>query len=110
MTSYSKGADFERACRDVLLAAGFAVVRATGSHTKIDLVAFRANELLFIQCKTNGIISPADRRELCRLASLIFDAVPIVAYKIAGIGAPQFRRLRSSDVKDFLTYSLEEST
>ena len=63
----------------ILKANGYETFRAHGSHSKIDVVAFKRGEILFVQCKTDGrAISPADRAELRRLAGLV-GAVPLLA-------------------------------
>ena len=75
MTNYAKGATFERTVKADLEKRGYLVIRAAGSHGIMDLVAFRpprkpyvTGETWFVQCKTNGVLSPADRRELYETA------------------------------------------
>jgi Holliday junction resolvase len=75
MTNYRKGADFERTVKADLMLRGYLVIRAAGSHGIMDLVAFRpprkpyaTGETWFIQCKTNGTMSPAERRGLYKAA------------------------------------------
>ena len=101
---YRTGAEFERTVRRDLEEAGYEVMRSAGSKTKIDLVAWKPGELIFIQCKRNGTISPAERSDLVRLAAMV-DAVPLVAYKALGTPRPRYRQLRSAETRDHVTWS-----
>lgn len=78
--SYAKGRRFEYAVRDALIGDGYEVLRSAGSKTKIDLVAIKRDELLFVQCKEDGRCSPAERTKLIELAQMV-EALPIVALK-----------------------------
>lgn len=81
MTNYSRGADFERAVKADLELAGWVAIRAAGSHGIMDLVACRRGSLispLLVQCKLDGKMGPADRRELARVAYEA-GAVPVMA-------------------------------
>lgn len=73
MTNYSRGADFERKVRDVLISQGaLAVIRSAGSRGILDLVAWMSNgDVLFIQCKLNGKISKADKDTLRDMAETV---------------------------------------
>lgn len=53
MTNYSRGRGFEYEAKHELEKRGFVVVRAAGSHSAFDLVAFNCdlNRVLCIQCK-----------------------------------------------------------
>jgi Holliday junction resolvase-like predicted endonuclease len=80
MSNYSDGARFERATRHHLEENGYQVIRSAGSKGKVDLVAFKTGEILFVQNKLNGLCAPAERTELRRLAGMV-GALPIVAYR-----------------------------
>lgn len=80
MTHYRNGADFEREVRARLAEDGYEVIRSAGSKTKVDLVAFKTGEMLFVQCKRGGLCPPAERARLMELARMV-GALPIVAYK-----------------------------
>lgn len=80
MTNYNAGRRFEYRVRDHLTAEGYDVIRSAGSKTKVDLVAFKPGQVLLVQCKHNGRISPPERRELLRVASHLPAAVPVVAF------------------------------
>lgn len=84
MSAYRSGADFERAVRFDLRDNGYEVIRSAGSKTKVDLVAFKQGELLFVQCKRSGRIGPADRAALLGLAALV-NAIPVVAARISAV-------------------------
>lgn len=73
MTNYARGASFERLVKKDLEDAGYLVIRAAGSHGIMDLVAFKAKwpepgSIWFIQAKTNGKMSPAEREKLYETA------------------------------------------
>lgn len=51
MTRYQLGANRERALKKKLEDEGYFVVRSSGSHTALDLVAFKPNSILLIQVK-----------------------------------------------------------
>ena len=82
MAQYHRGRAFEHAVRAALVADGYDVVRSAGSKTKIDLIAFKTSQVLLVQCKVDGKISPAERGSLLRVAGQIPEyAVPLLAYK-----------------------------
>lgn len=86
MTRYNKGAAFERKVRDDLRARGFIAERIAGSHSPADIHAFKGGAVYFIQCKTNGVLSPTEWNaffDYCEDAG----ATPILAQKLTrGIG------------------------
>jgi Holliday junction resolvase len=67
MSHYRAGRDFEHAVRAALVSDGYDVIRSAGSKTKVDLAAFKAGQALFVRCKRDGRISPAERVELLRM-------------------------------------------
>lgn len=69
MTHYQAGRVKEWRTRDLLVEAGYYVVRAAGSKGKVDLVALRLGEPpLLVQCKINGKLGPAEWNELYEVA------------------------------------------
>lgn len=92
MSHYRAGRDFEHAVRTALIADGYDVIRSAGSKTKVDLAAFKPGQAVFVQCKRDGKISPAERTELLRVASHI-GAVPVVAWKQTGRAAIHYWQL-----------------
>jgi Holliday junction resolvase len=77
---YQTGRNFEWKIRDDLIANGFEVLRAAGSKgsSKIDLLAIKPGQLLFIQAKRSGALPPAEWDRLVEVAAWV-DAVPILA-------------------------------
>ena len=68
MSRYDGGADLERAAKKVLEDSGYYVVRSAGSKGQADLIALKLREVVFVQCKKDGRISPVERsafRGLC---------------------------------------------
>lgn len=100
MSHYRAGADFERAVRLDLIDNGYDVIRSAGSKTKVDLVAFKPGQALFVQCKRDGRIGPAERTELLRVAGHV-DGLAVVAWKVSGKSAVLFRRLLGTDPGDY---------
>lgn len=78
-SNYSRGARFEYRVRDALIALGYIVIRAAGSHGIADLVALHRHRLLLVQCKRNGTCPPAEREELERLADALTGDVRVDA-------------------------------
>lgn len=110
MTShYARGTAFERQVRHALEADGYDVIRSAGSKGKIDLVAIKRGQILFVQCKLNGLCGPAERSELLRVAYLV-DALPLVAYKgTEGRQRPiRYRLLTGAGPKEFRDWAPDE--
>lgn len=105
MTRYAGGADFEREVRAALVADGYQlVIRSAGSKTKVDLVAFKPDQVLFVQCKRNGVCPPAERAELLRVAGLLPGVgVPVVASR-PGV---TYRRLVGPGPKQWAPWSTD---
>jgi hypothetical protein len=106
MTNYRGGADFEREVRAALIADGYKlVIRSAGSKTKVDLVAFKVDQVLFIQCKRHGVCPPAERAALLRVASMLPTiGVPLVASR-PGV---TFRRLTGHGPKDWAPWQTDQ--
>lgn len=68
MSNYSRGADFERRVQRYFEKAGWFVIRSAGSHTPVDLGAFKGAEACLIQCKIDGALSVAERQQLQEIA------------------------------------------
>lgn len=83
MVGYKKGASFENQVKDILNEDGWFAIRSAGSHSIIDVLAIKVDEKWFIQCRTSGNLSGAERIELIALAEK-HKAVPILAYKSKG--------------------------
>lgn len=99
MSHYRAGRDFEHAVRTELISDGYDVLRSAGSKTKIDLAAFKPGQAVFVQCKRDGRIGPAERTELLRVAAHI-AAVPVVAWKETGRSQIHYWRLTGPGPRD----------
>jgi Holliday junction resolvase len=100
MTNYDNGRRFEWAVRDHLARDGYDVFRSAGSKTKVDMTAVKTGQLLFVQCKRDGKISPAERVKLLQLAALIDCAVPVLAWKTVGDSTVHLAELTGPGPKD----------
>jgi Holliday junction resolvase len=80
MNQYGTGRRFEWKVRDDLIANGYEVMRAAGSKgsTKVDLIAVKPGQMLFIQCKNSGALPPAEWDRIVEVAGWV-GAVPILA-------------------------------
>lgn len=73
-TQYQLGRSFEYRTRDLLLRAGYYVVRSAQSKGLVDLVALSKGRVLLVQCKRGGLL---DKDE--------WDALFALGEKIGGI-------------------------
>jgi hypothetical protein len=80
MSHYAQGTRFEHKVRDDLAANGYEVVRAAGSKgsSKIDLLAIKPGQMLFIQCKRTGVIGPDEWNRVHEVAGWV-SALPVLA-------------------------------
>ena len=82
MTSnYEKGRALEHRVRTHLREEGYEVLRTAGSKSKVDLVAIKAGQILFVQCKRSGALPPAEWNALWDLAQMV-GAVPVLAEQL----------------------------
>ena len=103
---YAKGTRLERAARHSLEDDGYDVIRSAGSKSKVDIIAIKAGELLFVQCKAGtGVVTPAERAELVSMASKV-GAHPIVASKADGKPI-EWRLLTGVGPKDWAPWSAD---
>lgn len=109
MTKYDAGRRFEWQIRDALIEDGYDVIRSAGSKGKVDLVAIKPGQLLFVQAKINGLCPPAERAELIRVSGR-GGALPIVAYKgTEGRQRPiRYRLLTGPGPKEFTDWTPDE--
>jgi Holliday junction resolvase len=92
----SKGAAFERKCRQTLEDAGWFAVKVSDS-ARADIVATRREgdrtRTLVVECKAhNRPVRPTQWNQLAQLAEHI-GAVPVIADKLPGIVLPQWWRI-----------------
>ena len=83
MNNKARGTRVEIQVLDDLGARGYDVVRSAASKTAADLVALHDGQTLLVQVKMGpkNLVSPAERRELLRMAGRC-GALAIVSYKI----------------------------
>jgi Holliday junction resolvase len=111
VSHYSRGRKFEWDIRDHLAENGYSVIRAAGSkgNAKVDLIALKPGQLLFIQAKTSARIDPDEWNRLVEVAGWV-GALPIVASKAGrGLGiryerllGPKVPRARTQPVEPFV--------
>ena len=63
---YESGVRFERRVMGDLAERGYYCLRSAGSHSMIDVVAI-GQEVLLVQCKTDGVLSSKDKENLLAL-------------------------------------------
>jgi Holliday junction resolvase len=69
---YRAGADLERAAKNYLQVNGYLVIKSAGSKGCADLVALKPGPaVVLVQAKTDGYLTPAERRDLLGAAELI---------------------------------------
>lgn len=105
MSQYARGRRLEWDVRDHLIEHGYDVIRAASSKGPVDVAAFKQGEVLFVQAKTSGRISPAERAEVLRVAGLIPQGVPLVALR-PGV---RFRRLTGPGPRDWVEWHADRA-
>jgi len=83
---YAIGRRFEWRVRDHFKKNGYFVLRSPRSAGPVDLIAIRKGEVLFIQCKTHGYMSRAEKQKLCELS----DSVGVKPFLIWRGLAPRY--------------------
>lgn len=118
MAAYQSGRAFEWKVRDHLAENGYSVIRAAGSkgNAKVDLIALKPSQLLFVQCKsTAGALGPDEWDRLVEVAGWV-EALPILAAK-GGRGqgvqytrllGPKRRGARIQNVEPFIVDEIAE--
>jgi Holliday junction resolvase len=98
-TRYVAGANLERSAKRVLESKGFYVMKSGGSKGILDLIAMKDGESWLCQAKLHGILSPADRAKLIKLAQDNY-CIPVLVYKLDGDSKPYFKKLTGVGAKD----------
>ncbi|WP_370665372.1 restriction endonuclease [Streptomyces sp. IBSBF 2507] len=80
-SNYARGRDLEHRVRTHLREEGYEVLRTAGSKSKVDLVAIKTGQILFVQCKRSGALPPAEWNALWDLAQMV-GAVPVLAEQL----------------------------
>jgi len=78
--SRAKGDRFEYRVRDDLEERGYHVIRTPASKSCVDLWGIAPDDVLLVQCKTNGRLDPAPWNELFDLAMRV-GGTPLLASK-----------------------------
>lgn len=81
-SNYHRGRDLEHRVRTHLRNEGYEALRTAGSKSKVDLVAIKPGQILFVQCKRSGALPPAEWNALWDLAQMV-GAVPVLAEQLA---------------------------
>lgn len=76
--NYRNGAVLENAAMHALSENGYFAVRSAGSKGAVDVVALKQGEILLVQCKLDGVISPDDRLRLWLAAGQV-RGIPLIA-------------------------------
>lgn len=108
MTQYATGRRFEWKTRDDLVANGYVVMRAAGSKgdAKVDLIAIKPGQQLYIQCKGSGALPPAEWDRLVEVAGWV-GAIPVLAAKGGRGEGVQYTRLLGPKVRHARTQPCE---
>lgn len=72
------GRDFEHRARAVLSGNGYWTMRAAASKGPVDLIAMKPGQTVFVQCKRDGSLPPAEWNALYDLA-MSLGAIPVMA-------------------------------
>lgn len=80
-SNYARGRDLEHRVRTHLREEGYEVMRTAGSKSKVDLIAIKQGQILFVQCKRSGALPPAEWNALWDLAQMV-GAVPVLAEQL----------------------------
>lgn len=78
MSAYSDGRKLEYAAQKALEAEGYITMRAAGSKGAVDVLGFKQGQVVMVQCKLDGYLTPGERAKVYGLAAMC-DAVPLIA-------------------------------
>lgn len=78
MSRYAKGAAFENDVKNDLADKGYQVYRVAGSHSPVDVIAVSRGVLIYVQCKTNGVVGVEEWNTFFDHCKAV-EALPIVA-------------------------------
>jgi len=104
VTNYARGRRLEWDAQHALEEAGYETIRAASSKGIADVAGFKPGQTVFVQAKTNGVIPPAERVALLRLAAMVPGALALVASRPRAT----FRRLTGPGPKDWVAWSPDE--
>lgn len=78
---YNKGRRLEYSVRNHIIKKGFFAIRSAGSKTPVDVIGFKENILLFIQCKNELDWHEVKAWNIFYNLAISVNAIPIVALK-----------------------------
>ena len=79
-SQYSRARQFEYKVRDDMTEHGFIAVRSPASKTPADVYCIGYETKVFIQCKTNGVLGPAEWNKFYAYCMSV-NAVPVLAQR-----------------------------
>lgn len=91
-THYAAGRDFEYYVRDKFKGAGYVALRSPASKSPADLYCIKVGEVVFVQCKLHGAISPDEWNEFLDYSKSV-GATPIVAMRGPGDRGAVYMRI-----------------
>ena len=105
MTNYARGRRLEYDTINALQAHGWNTIRAAGSHGTVDILAWKRQELLAIQCKVDGKLSPAERFQLRNVTAHLPGPVTVL---VALRPTVRFREITGPGPKEWVEWALPE--
>jgi len=61
---YQAGATFERRVKSYFESNDYVVFRSAGSRSPADLICLKAGEVILVQCKISGRLTPLEKQKL----------------------------------------------
>lgn len=92
----AKGTRFEHVVKRDLEERGYFCMRSPASKSPIDVLAVDSSDVLFVQCKTNGRLDPAEWNVLYELA-MKHGGTPLLAFKPVRGGLTYHRLIGRKD-------------
>jgi Holliday junction resolvase len=111
VSGYSDGRKLEYAAADLLWADGYWVMRSAGSKGTADIVAIKLGEILFVQCKLSGTLTPGERHALVALAAERGGTALCARWVKVGRAARtvEFRELTGPGPKDWRPWTADHA-
>ena len=81
--AYQRGRNFEYRVKKDMEKRGYLVLRSPASKSPVDLYCMKKNELVFIQCKLNGVIGVTEWNTFFDYSKYV-GALPILAENVKG--------------------------
>lgn len=103
VTNYERGVVVERKCRDELASRGYTVFRTAGSHSPIDLIAVKREDLLLVQVKRTRSNKPRYTADIRTLGSVDSTGDKVLAVWVDHHGWYQWISVNSGTIQIFST-------